>query len=270
MNIKALLAEGRLPDAVAEVTTALRTRPADAALRVSLFELLALQGEWDRALKHLDVLATAEADTGTMLALQVYRDLVAAERQREEVFAGRALPKFVHEPPAYLQAYVLLVHEFATAPAEAAARIGTAEEATPALAGSRSGAAFDRFRDSDDRIAPVLELFHGGSYAWLPLDSVQTIDVTPPKRLRDLIWVHATITTADETIDNAFVPGFYAGSARAADMTVRAGHRTDFTVHDDRLVTALGPRVFLVDDDEIPLVQLGTVRFGVRTAEMPA
>ena len=58
------------------------------------------------------------------------------------------------------------------------------EEQTPTFKGKLGDTAFSQFRDADDRVAAVLELFHGADYVWLPLAQVSHITITPPRRLR--------------------------------------------------------------------------------------
>ena len=45
-----LLRAGKLPEALKALENAVRKDPADAGLRVFLFQLLAVVGQWDRAL----------------------------------------------------------------------------------------------------------------------------------------------------------------------------------------------------------------------------
>lgn len=168
LNAKTLFEEGRLGDAVMELNEAVKTHPADVGLRVFLFELLCFQGALDRAAKQLDVVAAQSGDAGTELASQVYRGLLAAEAARRQVFHGDALPKFITPPGPHVEQYLMLVKKMASPPAEIAAMIERAEEETPEVSGERAGTAFSSFRDADDRVAGVLEVFYGSDYLWVP------------------------------------------------------------------------------------------------------
>ena len=90
---KQLLDQGRLGDAVEELTRALRDKPLDRQARVFLFELLCFQGAFERAAKQLEIMVTQSADATTGLAIQVYKDLAASEVARLSVFHGSGLPK---------------------------------------------------------------------------------------------------------------------------------------------------------------------------------
>src|SRR5690242_11891160 len=119
MTPKDLLEAGRLDEAVQALTQQVKTRPADTPTRTFLCELLCLSGDFDRAGKQLDVIATQGAAIDTEMAIQVYRNLLAAEKMRHQVFREGALPKFFLSPPSYVDEYVMLVKKLATAPAEA-------------------------------------------------------------------------------------------------------------------------------------------------------
>jgi type VI secretion system protein ImpE len=92
---------GQLGPAIQELTQQVKARPADVSQRVFLFELLCFEGSFDRADKQLDVIAAQSGGLTAELAVQVYRALIQAERVRQQVYGGDALPKFLLTPPAY-------------------------------------------------------------------------------------------------------------------------------------------------------------------------
>ena len=67
MNSQEYMNLGRLGDALAALQAEIRARPEDARLRIFLFQLLSVLGQWDRALTQLNVLADLDAN-GMMLA----------------------------------------------------------------------------------------------------------------------------------------------------------------------------------------------------------
>ena len=58
----------------------MRARPADAKLRVFLFQLLCVLGQWDRALNQLNV--AADLDPAALAMAQMYGDAVRCEPLR--------------------------------------------------------------------------------------------------------------------------------------------------------------------------------------------
>jgi type VI secretion system protein ImpE len=266
MNAKELLDAGQLGEAVQAVTQEVRQRPADTSLRVMLFELLCFEGAFDRAAKQLDVIAGQGTNLASELAVQVYKDLLAAEQTRHSVFHGAALPKFVLTPPAYADRYVVLVKKLQQAPAEAAALLAEAEESFPASAGSREGGTFSAFRDADDRLGPMLEVFHGRDYLWVPIEQIARLQVSEPKSLRDLIWARARLEMVEQPVGDVFIPALYVDSAANADPHVRLGRLTTWQAVEDQLVYGAGRRMFLVDGEEQSLLEMRDVAFGRRDA----
>jgi type VI secretion system protein ImpE len=267
-EIKQLIESGRLEEAVSELTAAVRANPADAQSRVSLFEVLCLAGEYDRAGKQLEVFSQGGANPEIDLAVQVYRDLLAGERQRARVFKGQAQPRFLFPPPDYVTESLGIVHALAAAPADAVARLADVEEKTPTFKGTIGGQAFAQLRDADDRVAAVLELFHGSDYVWLPLAHIVRIDVTAPRRLRELAWVHAHVETYEGSAGDVFLPARYPGTELDPDPLVRIGKQTAWDSVEDQLVVGRGRRVFLVDDREVSLFEIGSVEFETERAPL--
>jgi len=79
-----------------------RAKPADSKLRVFLFQLLAVTGQWERALNQLNV--AAELDPAALAMAQMYREAIRCELLREQVEIERvrvvpvdALPCLVRE-----------------------------------------------------------------------------------------------------------------------------------------------------------------------------
>ena len=69
MTAQELFRAGKLNEAVQALGVEVRDNPTDVRRRTFLFELLCFQGEYDRAEKHLNVLAdaTPDAEVGAML-----------------------------------------------------------------------------------------------------------------------------------------------------------------------------------------------------------
>jgi type VI secretion system protein ImpE len=90
MDAEDFVAQGRLDDALKSLQDVVRRNPADAKWRVFLFQLLAVRGEWDRALNQLNV--AAELDPLNLAMAQTYREALACEALRSAVFSGARSP----------------------------------------------------------------------------------------------------------------------------------------------------------------------------------
>ena len=226
MTAKELYRAGKLNAAVQALVAELRDNPADTQRRVFLFELLSFAGEYDRAEKHLDVLAQGGPDalTGSLL----YRAALAAERSRHDLFAKKDYP-------------------------------GAKAEA-PAISGTLNGKPFEAIEDADPRIGPRLEVFAAGQYMWLPLGQMASIEIEAPKRLRDLLWIPALVHTGPafkgQELGEVLLPVLSPFSFRHADDAVRLGRSTVWEDAEDGDPVPFGMKMLLVDGEDIPILEI--------------
>src|SRR5216683_2764995 len=72
--------------ALSDLQEQVRKNPSNAKLRVFLFQLLAIEGRWDRALTQLKI--AGELDPGNLAMVQTYREALSCEQLRDEAFAA--------------------------------------------------------------------------------------------------------------------------------------------------------------------------------------
>ena len=90
MTPEELVQAARLTEAMEALKAQVRDAPADASRRFFLFQMLAIDGQWDRALTQLNV--AAELDAHIALFAHAGRRLLQAEAFREQVFSGVRSP----------------------------------------------------------------------------------------------------------------------------------------------------------------------------------
>jgi len=126
-----LLAAGDAVAALRALQAKVRGNAADVRLRIFLFQLLCVLGQWQRALDQLAV--CGEMSAATLAMVNTYRSAVQCEGVREAVFAGRTLAH-VFGPPAEwvaLLAQALRLDAAGQAGAAAAARQQALDAAAP-------------------------------------------------------------------------------------------------------------------------------------------
>jgi type VI secretion system protein ImpE len=233
MTPRQLLDSGNLTGALKSLTSEVRDNPADAQRRTFLFELLCFAGEFERAEKHLDVLS--EGNQAASLGALLYRAALHAERLRHDMFARKEYP-------------------LSSAGAPEAPR-----------AGMLNGAQFQTFSDADPRISSRLEVFAAGSYLWIPFEHIESLEIAPPRRLRDLLWAPATIRTGPaftvRELGEVFVPVLSPFSFAQTDDAVRLGRATIWETTESGDAAPFGQKMFLVDDDEIPVLEIRSLQF---------
>ncbi|MCB1805512.1 MAG: virulence protein SciE type, partial [Candidatus Competibacteraceae bacterium] len=161
------LRDGNLDQALSELQQQVRKQPANAKHRIFLFQLLAVRGEWQKALTQLNVLR--DMDASTLPMVQTYQEAIQCEAIRADVFAGRRSPLVFGDPEHWLALLVEALHPDASGHyAQAADLRGQALEQTPAISGTIDGAEFAWITDADPRLGPVLEAIVNGRYYWVP------------------------------------------------------------------------------------------------------
>lgn len=258
------LKDGRLEDARVQLQEQVKKSPADAKLRVFLFQLSAVTGQWERALTQLNV--CGDLDAGNLAMVQAYREAIRCELLREKVFRGETSPLVFGEP----QQWVALLIEAAKLSTQghfdqaANLRVQAFEQA-PATSGVVNDDAFEWIADSDGRLGPVLEAIVNGRYFWIPFSQIATIETDPPTDLRDLVWTPAQFTWANQGTAVGFIPTRYPGSDQAADPQVRLARKTEWLEPAPEFFTGLGQRVLTTDGGDVSLFEIRKLVLNTQT-----
>lgn len=241
MSPKELLAAGKLSEAVQALVAELRERPTDTQRRIFLFELLSFTGDYERAEKHIRLLAEAgpQAEMGVLL----YRGVLAAERARQDTFANRDY-----------------------------AQMGPAP--STAFHGTLNGQPFESLADADPRIGPRLETFSAGTYLWIPFAHIASIEFQPPRRLRDLLWIPAQVRTGPSfqgrELGEVLIPVLSPQSWKHADEEVRLGRATVWEEGENGEEIPYGQKMLAVDGEEIPLLEVRKIEIVAEPASEAA
>ncbi|HWB83587.1 MAG TPA: type VI secretion system accessory protein TagJ [Bryobacteraceae bacterium] len=238
MTAKELYQAGNLADAIQALGAELRNNPVDTKRRTFLFELLCFAGEYDRAEKQLNILAEGGPDAAT--GVLMYHAALHADRMRNDLFANKDYP---------------------AVPADAAP-----------VSGTFNGKPFESIEDADPRVGPRLEIYAAGQCMWLPLAHIASIEMEAPKRLRDLLWAPALVRTGPAfkgtELGEVLIPVLSPFSFRHADNAVKLGRATVWEEQENGESIPFGQRMLLVDDEEIPILELR--RLEVTTPEAAA
>jgi len=253
MHAEEALKSGDLDGALADLADRVRRAPADPRLRIFLFQLLAILGQWNRALAQLNV--AGELDAGALPMVNIYRDALSCEALRAAVFSGERDPLVLGEPAEWvallLQGQKLAARGQAS---EAADLRGRAFEAAPATSGQLDEEPFAWIADADGRLGPMLEAIVNGRYYWVPFAHVRVLQFEEPQDLRDLVWAPAHITWSNGGETVAFVPSRYPGSESSPDARIRLARLTDWVDQGGGLFTGLGQRMLTTDAGDYALL----------------
>lgn len=254
MNAKELLQQAKIPEALAALQNEVRAKPNDAKLRVFLFQLLAVTGQWERAATQLKV--CADQDNSTLLMAQVCGPALAAENLRAEIFAGKRSPLLLGEPAEWIGWLLQANKHFADGQYGAAADLRQkAFDAAPATGGTINGQPFEWIADADQRFGPMLEAIVDGKYYWVPFSRLREITVEAPTDLRDLVWAPAILMLSAGAQKVALLPARYPGTESSADGGALLARKTDWIEKGDGTV-GVGQRLLVTDAGEIPLLEI--------------
>lgn len=269
MDPKQLFQDGKIDEAIQALTASIRANPTDAGLRTFLFDLLCFQGNLERAVKQLDLIADASPDSQT--AAMTFRGVIFAEESRRRVLAGQEAPKFFMEPPAYVQQHLEAIRQIAAGNSAGANELlATAEAEREPIHGKAGDDAFDDIRDCDDVIGPTLEFVFQSDYYWIPLEQVNFVSIEAPKQPRDLIWTQVRITMTDNMPRGGYVPALYDGTHKSEDNNLKIGRGTDWVADEDAPVRGIGQRTMLVGEDAVGFLELRKLSIKPPTKTAPA
>lgn len=219
-----------------------------------MFELLSFAGQIDRAERQLE--AIGHLDAQTQWPVQVYTNILHAERARRRLFSEGLAPEFLCDPPSYVQLHLDAVNRLREGrPAEAQALLDRSEAERPTISGEVNGRACDEIRDCDDVLAPFLEVYILREYVWLPLEEIRELETSPPERPRDLLCLPARFVLSNGTQQRGYLPTLYAGSHEHADDRVKLGRLTEWS-EGEGPVRGAGLHTLLAGEEAVGLLDL--------------
>jgi type VI secretion system protein ImpE len=239
----------------------IRQQPARSDLRVFLFQLLSVMGQWERALTQLNV--AADLDAKTLAMAQMYREAIKCEALRADVFAGKTSPVVFGQPEEWLALLIesMLVHG-QSRPSEAQTLRARAFESAPATTGSLDGQAFEWIADADMRLGPVCEAVINGRYYWVPFERLARIDIEAPVDLRDVVWMPAHFQFANGGDAVGVIPTRYPGSENADEAALSLARKTVWREDAPEVFSGVGQRIFATDGGEHPIMDVRTILLG--------
>jgi type VI secretion system protein ImpE len=261
---KALLDAGDLDGAVQSALNTVKSKPTDIPARIFLFELSCFTGDWERAERQLDTIG--RQDVNAMVGSLIYRQCIEAERKRAKFFSESLKPEFLSDPPDYVYGLLTANNRLREGnTAEARQVLDTVEEQRPAFSCTVNGESKEDFRDYNDATSSILEVFIKDSYVWVPFEELEKLEVFAPKSLRDLFWLQGKIETSNGTNGEVMIPTLYSGSFKHSNDQVRLGRMTDWRDLGEEIFIGEGTKLFWMDGQDKPILDIKKIEFTVET-----
>lgn len=254
-----LIQQGKLAEALAALQTQVRKDAANPKLRIFLFQLLCVLGQWPRALTQLNVVA--ELDPAALPMVQTYREAIQCEGLRTEIFAGKRMPLIFGEPAPWIAQLLDALQFDGSDPDRAAVIRAAAMETAPASSGRIDGVAFTWITDADLRIGPVIEAIVNGKYFWIPIYRIRKIEMDPPSDLRDAVWTAATFTWTNGATTVGLIPTRYSDTTAGGNDAMMLARRTEWPEAGAFAGRGLGQRVLAIDSADYALLDIREIAF---------
>jgi len=247
LNADELFASGDIRGAREALINQVRSEPGSVPVRMFLFQLFSLTGEWKRAKSQLDTLAKLDPEM-QMLSV-AYSQCIAAEMDRERVFAGEAdMP--ILSRASWGPELSETLKGFFNKVDGAANKLLELQNNVPDCKGiANDDMAFDWISNADPRIGPATEAIISGRYGLVPFADLETLEIHKPVDLRDTIWVQAEFGLRKGAKVSGFIPMRYPGSHASEDSAVVMG-RTTVWEENNGLETAMGHNLLAMSDGE--------------------
>jgi len=213
-----------------ELRRMIQKQPQRSDLRIFLFQLYCVQGEWIKA--------------GTQL----------------DVFDGKRSPLVLGAPQDWLAMMIEALRLDAEGRPDAAAELrARALEAAPATSGKLDDVPFAWLADADTRLGPVVEAIINGKYYWVPVSRLLRIEIEKPADLRDFVWAPATLTLENGAASVALIPTRYPGTERESDNALRLARATDWREQPGGAWHGIGQRMLATDQSEVALLDVRVI-----------
>lgn len=266
LDPRELLLSGDTEAALSALTDQVRADPADSAKRVALFQLLALEGAWERSGKQLGVLDSLDADL--QLLAQAYSPLLTCELFRQEVFQGQRDAAILGEPEQWMvHALQALKSDAAGAHDSAQTLRDAAFDEAPAVSGHIDGVDFEWIADADTRIGPFFEMMVRGHYYWVPHTRLQKLTFEAPEDVRDLIWAPVSVVWSGGGEEVGFVPARYPGDVAGWTALQKMARETAWNETSPGCYAGLGQRLLVSSEDDHPLLEIRELEFSKSSAD---
>jgi len=253
------LQQGDLQEALQQLQEQVRAQPANVQHRIFLFQMLCVQGQWERALTQLNV--AAELDDSTLAMVSMYRQVIACEQFREQVFLGNKEPIIFGKPGEWV---ALLIQALKlTAQGEYAKSQQLRSQAFAAAAvtsGVIDGQSFEWFSDSDPRLGPIMEAIIDGRYFWVPIENLQTIVIDEPADLRDVVWLPAHFTWNNGGESYGLIPSRYPLSYQH-DSLLALSRKTQWQDCGEDLFLGVGQKIWATQSNEYSVMDVRAIQF---------
>ncbi|WDU47972.1 type VI secretion system accessory protein TagJ [Taylorella equigenitalis] len=266
MNTAGIFKTNSIDEVIEQTKDKVRKNPDSADLRANLFQLLALKGDWTRAVDSLKL--SAEMNSQAQPVAMLYVAAVNAEVDRQNVFQGNGRPAIFGDADEWMGYLIASIEE--KDPSKSEELLDKAMELAPEVSGTiktRNGEEvnFEWLADGDSRLGPMLEFLNNGQYGWVPFNEIESLRIIEPSGISDLIWSQAELVLTNGRSIVGMVPNRYPGDYASLDDKFNLGHRTEwvplFESEESEYYKGVGQKTYISDLGDYPILEIESIKF---------
>jgi len=259
MTAEILLQAGDPQAAQKALQDEVKKNATDPKLRVFLFQLMAVNGQWKRAQAQLELAGELDSEAAPMV--QAYRDVINCELHREAVFEGKSKPLIFGEPEEWVAMLVEAQQAFARGEPDLFNELNEqAFDKADTRSGKINDEKFEWLADADQRFGPVFEFIFNGQYYWVPMSRVSKLHTEKPTDLRDLVWMPAEVTWTNGGKLMVMTPVRYPRIADASGLCLLS-RQTEWIGGAGGLLEGSGQRILATDQSDYSILQVRSIEF---------
>jgi len=258
-NARDVFHGGHPQEAVAALLPGVRANPESAPLRMLLFQLYAVLGQWERCENQLQIMV--QLDPKLAYLEKVYLPAIRCHAARAAILAGTQLPIVLGEPPQWIAALVRGNQLLSGGQgSDGCAILREARKAVAGITAVVNGVSGQGLCDADIRYGPIFEAIVNGVYYWVPITRVKEITSDPPRQICDTLWLPCQFTWDNGGTAVGLMLTRYPGSESTDDAELQLGHRTDWCEEDEGSMIGTGQRILSSGDTEVAILDVRSLR----------
>ncbi|USD67514.1 type VI secretion system accessory protein TagJ [Vibrio sp. SCSIO 43136] len=252
-QLKALIEQGKLSQAIEQTVMGLKSKPKDKELRSQFVELLCIDGQFERADQQLELITKQHPEC--LPGVINMRQLVKAAQCRQDFAQGGDCASTVGKSSVSLAPLIEMRLAILQGNSLELSQMAQQLEAQRKQVNVQiAGQDCHELRDIDDSLGGHLEVFGAnGLYYIIPIANITWLKLLPVTSLFELVWRKAEIDINNGPSGEVFIPLTYISSQTDAQ---KLGLETDWqALLGSDIYQGQGQKMFLVNDEALTLCQ---------------
>ncbi len=239
-----------LDNKIKNIKSKIKDNPLIIDFRIELLQYECLKGLWESALKNIDMCLKVSSNNQYN---KLFWNNILCEMQREAIFNNELDVYFVDaEINHYSKLQYEIFHDyFFTQKSKETGNSkllnDVAHEFNVTL--NNGEVLKGAFRDTDDRINSILEIYVNDKYSWISIHNIKSIEFYENQFLVDLIWRRALITLKNAKQLACFVPvRYFSNTLDTDDEDFVLAKKTQWRADQNNLYCGIGQKTFELSD----------------------